>query len=1157
MIASLRGLSMSLDKGESAMGRRRLAGMCGLMRIAVVFVVAVVFGMSGLVANVEAAVSFDNGDSAMTIVSNTTTSTTPSGTIAKGTGSNRLLLVYIAVGCSTASNPNLSTATVRYGGQDLTMISAVGGARSAIWAGYLKEAGIVAATNTTITTNLPVTGIAGTKIVAGVFQDVLSGASDNPISDFAEGIKDSYDANPVTASSTLTIPADGYGIVAVAGNQTAATNYTWSPASYEATAEEWADATNATAGGSSHAGGASAVNETISATPNGSARLMMIAVALNPGPICSATPVTVTPTAVGAYEVSVDWGSDTGTTSYQLFGDENNPPTTSLGTGLTPPYSHTSLNANTTYYYFVRQTGDTACTVDSAVASVTTPAFTAGTTTGVMTFSNVGLGSMDVTVSYTGDDDNNNSLTQFQYATNPSFTSPVNISGATRSGKSWGASVSGLSESTTYYFRATFADSTGGVTGTNPVTGSQATKANQLMHSKAVLGSRYNTTWGNFTCTTCHTNGTTSNIKRIRATVSASGKAYDGFGLSASTADGNSADYATETNTNKTCDVCHTVTSVYKRDAANSGAVHPSTATSASAIDCIQCHEHRRGFKVNAGCVSCHAQNLSVGIFRLSSGAPAIVNTATAGILRGESWGGHLKVKATDILSSTMNWDAQCQGCHSGHYEPGGVLIPNNNTVGISYGTVYNSATYPTPAKGIQLGGTATSGSTEAEICWNCHDSEGVSEWGTNTDTNSGSFPDYDFGKVYTSSAKTTETSRWIGSYWTSANFTYKEGWLNNKPNTTDPVNGTVGGGSTHAATTVSGKTRQGVDDVDVIRCSYCHDVHNTANLKGTVAGDVNGKPYLRGTWMGNPYKEDGAPQLGTNYNNANSFGRVPRGSNSTTQLMGGFWIDQNSGNPASNTAYDTYAEFGGLCQLCHGTSVNTLNQYGNEGATGNNADWVSNYNGHKNAVKGASGPGTGTELTARNIFDGRGGGTTNYNGYMGYWGNNEPGDSAGGIRSGDENSFEKTPAVWDTGGDRYANTNGDNGNSGANYVSDWDNLAAISFTGTTTNANYHTFTCSKCHTPHASRLPRLMITNCLDTKHNTWDNAEPGLRLNTTTEGIWKDNTTATVPTILQGRTASNWTTAQNCHRLAGDDPDDSNDTAGNGVGWNRVTSW
>ena len=29
-----------------------------------------------------------------------------------------------------------------------------------------------------------------------------------------------------------------------------------------------------------------------------------------------------------------------------------------------------------------------------------------------------------------------------------------------------------------------------------------------------------------------------------------------------------------------------------------------------------------------------------------------------------------------------------------------------------------------------------------------------------------------------------------------------------------------------------------------------------------------------------------------------------------------------------------------------------------------------------------------------------------------------------------------------------------------------------------------HAYTCSKCHTPHTSRLPRLMVTNCLDVTH-------------------------------------------------------------------------
>ncbi|WP_152609947.1 CxxxxCH/CxxCH domain-containing protein, partial [Geobacter sp. OR-1] len=38
--------------------------------------------------------------------------------------------------------------------------------------------------------------------------------------------------------------------------------------------------------------------------------------------------------------------------------------------------------------------------------------------------------------------------------------------------------------------------------------------------------------------------------------------------------------------------------------------------------------------------------------------------------------------------------------------------------------------------------------------------------------------------------------------------------------------------------------------------------------------------------------------------------------------------------------------------------------------------------------------------------------------------------------------------------------------------------------TGTNAGNAVHSYTCSKCHAPHVSRLPRLMVTNCLDVKH-------------------------------------------------------------------------
>jgi hypothetical protein len=95
----------------------------------------------------------------------------------------------------------------------------------------------------------------------------------------------------------------------------------------------------------------------------------------------------------------------------------------------------------------------------------------------------------------------------------------------------------------------------------------------------------------------------------------------------------------------------------------------------------------------------------------------------------------------------------------------------------------------------------------------------------------------------------------------------------------------------------------------------------------------------------------------------------------------------------------------------------------------------------------------------------------------------------------------------------------------------------------------FHQFPCSKCHIPHASRLPRLMITNCLDTKKNTWDdNTSKASAIPAAGTSVGND----TVSTENGGAKFSNSTSAQNCHRLK--DPAFTN--AG-GSGWNKVTPW
>jgi hypothetical protein len=435
-----------------------------------------------------------------------------------------------------------------------------------------------------------------------------------------------------------------------------------------------------------------------------------------------------------------------------------------------------------------------------------------------------------------------------------------------------------------------------------------------------------------------------------------------------------------------------------------------------------------------------------------------------------------------------------CEGCHTGHGQ-GAVIIPNNAAVGINY-------TAAGHGNGISLGGTATTGTTEAQICWNCHASNAISEWGANQNPVTGNYP-YNYGQLYTTSATTAQTSNWIGAWWKSGTtaFAYKTGLIQ----------------STHSANPAgapwNGPTAAGVDTVAQIRCSYCHDVHDLNRAPGDAA---TGKPYLRGSWKGNPYKEDGAPQAGTAYTNLTRFGAVPRG-NITQTTMGGYWIDQNSTNPTNGF---TLANSAGLCTLCHGSNVNILNQFG---TAANNA-WIGS-NGHANAVIG------GTGLGAANIFDLRGGVLgNNANPAMAFLGANEPGDNGRfGYRNTEGSAAGWTPLISPAG----------RTHSYQNYQ--W---------GATVNANtidvqYHKFSCSKCHNPHASRLPRLLITNCLDTKHNTWDN---NYQLATGTNAGSNN----------LNRSISNWTSAQNCHRLGGIDPSDTRaDAAGTGAGWNRVSPW
>jgi hypothetical protein len=495
--------------------------------------------------------------------------------------------------------------------------------------------------------------------------------------------------------------------------------------------------------------------------------------------------------------------------------------------------------------------------------------------------------------------------------------------------------------------------------------------------------------------------------------------------------------------------------------------------------------------------------------------------------------------------------DADCLACHGFHTNSGtnSVHIPTEYGASVLVPTLTDN--YDTHYTAIQLGGSATTSynETEAEMCWGCHYDNLVSdegEFGVNNNPNTGDKP-YDYGTLSTWDA--TNKGSWIGATWQSPNFSYKDAPLQ----------------SMHAANFDSGAS--GNDTAANIRCSYCHDVHDTGGGTNNGAG-----PYLRGTWQGNPFPEDGAPLDGFVYpldgDGGVDLGELPRISALSTSeggyrnTLGGYQIEAN--NPAPTPAL-TIANMAGLCEACHGdgngswstTEIDTLNYFGT--ATQVADDWAgsavnSSSNGHANSVLGGSGGGAaqatniynesirGNTLYAVTTDDGIGGGSPAM----------VQQQSAGAFTYGFRGaSKEGLGSVW------LFEPNMDTVGQGSKaqlwngtYTYDW---GTVTIDNSSTIDSYHKFPCSKCHNPHASRLDRLLITNCLDIKHETWSAGTTGYAPIPSSVGTTNIAGESVSSTNL-GRYWPFTTAANNCHREPSADGTGRNS---DGNGWNNVTPW
>ena len=274
----------------------------------------------------------------------------------------------------------------------------------------------------------------------------------------------------------------------------------------------------------------------------------------------------------------------------------------------------------------------------------------------------------------------------------------------------------------------------------------------------------------------------------------------------------------------------------------------------------------------------------------------------------------------------------------------------------------------------------------------------------------------------------TFSSSRAIVGYWSTPyfdNYTF-----NSAKRTAYKAGGAVGaindrrkpmGG--HYGSSVSTRSAQHDANINGL-CTPCHDPHGVSPLLG--AERSRGVPLLKGTWVTSPYLEDKAGKLvkrggGSKFAGIGSGGAAP-----------GYHIDQNTFLTAASAAYVI-----------------------NGGAAGPATSATARSNKRSQHFRSFNVLSSAKTLT----------------GYPG----------AGGLT-----------AAQFAGLCNECHTQANLTNTAAPSASNWQSkervhqsvLGWAATTGSNANNQLHSYTCAKCHAPHVSRLPRLLVTNCLDQRH-------------------------------------------------------------------------
>jgi predicted CxxxxCH...CXXCH cytochrome family protein len=223
-----------------------------------------------------------------------------------------------------------------------------------------------------------------------------------------------------------------------------------------------------------------------------------------------------------------------------------------------------------------------------------------------------------------------------------------------------------------------------------------------------------------------------------------------------------------------------------------------------------------------------------------------------------------------------------------------------------------------------------------------------------------------------------------------------------------------------HYGSSVNG-TQAGHDKEVNGLCTPCHDPHGVSNALG--ADRDHGVPLLKGTWVTSPYREDRADTIVKRGGGSNWTGMNSMGA------VPGYHIDQNTFLTAGTAT--------GLKNAGAATATSKSNLRSQRFRSFSNLSSAKTATGYPNLTVATFG-GLCMECHNQTTLTGSASAPAAASAWM------------------TQQRVHQSVAGW------------------AATASGTDNL----------NNRRHAYTCSKCHTPHVSRLPRLLVTNCLDARH-------------------------------------------------------------------------